>query len=323
MINNYTVATVFGGTGFIGRHIVRALADRGVIVKVATRVPERAFFLKPYGRVGQIVPFACRYDSPESLKRAVQGSDIVVNCVGILFERGKRKTFKRVHVDFAAAVARACSEAGVARLVHLSALGCDKATSKYAASKLEGEGAIFSNFPQASILRPGPVFGTEDRFFNLFAELSRYIPFMPLIGGGRTKMQPVYVGDVSQAAMACLYAAGEGPHADVEGKVFELGGPDVLSMKDIYENVFHYCRRKRLMITIPWPLAKLQAWFLSFMPRPILTPDQVETLRTDCVVSEGAKGFKDLEMRPCSVDGVLPSYLEVYQSGGRLACARD
>lgn len=319
MINNYTVATVFGGTGFIGRQVVRELASRGVIVKVATRVPESAYFLKPFGRVGQIVPFACRYDSPESLAQAVKGSDLVVNCVGILFERGKRRTFRRVHVDQPAAIARACAEAGVLRFVHISSLSCDKPQSAYAKSKLEGEKAVFANFPRATILRPSVVFGSEDRFFNMFAKLSRYLPFLPLIGGGHTKLQPVYVGDVADAVIASLYAVGDEAGGGVEGEVFELGGPEVLSFREVYAKMFVHTGRKRLLVSVPWGLAKVQAWFMRIMPEPLLTADQVETLKTDNVVSKGMKGFADLGILPRSLDSVLPGYLEVYKPGGRLA----
>lgn len=321
MINNYTVATVFGGTGFIGRQIVRELAARGVIVKVATRVPERAYFLKPMGRVGQVVPFACRYDSPDSLAAAVQGADLVVNCVGILYERGKRRTFRKVHVDFPAAIARTCKQAGVLRMVHISSLGCDKAVSAYAQSKLEGERAVLANFPRATILRPSVVFGAEDRFFNMFAKLSRYLPFLPLIGGGRTKLQPVYVGDVADAALASLFAVGDDAGARVEGAVFELGGPEVLTFREVYQKMFVYTGRRRRLVSISWGLAKVQGWFMSIMPEPLLTPDQVETLKTDNVVSPAAKGFSELGIRPRSLASVLPSYLEVYRAGGRLAKA--
>lgn len=321
MINNYTVATVFGGTGFIGRHIVRELAARGVIVKVATRIPERAYFLKPYGRVGQIVPVTCRYDSQDSLAQAVKGSDLVVNCVGILYERGRKRRFKSAHVDFPAAIARACSEEGVLRFVHISSLGCDKAQSAYAKSKLEGEKAVLSNFPRATILRPSVVFGTEDRFFNMFAKLSRYFPFLPLIGGGRTKIQPVYVGDVAEAALTCLYAVGEGGDC-VEGEIFELGGPEVLTFREVYEKLFYHTGRRRCLVRIPWGLAKVQAWFMSFFPDPLLTPDQVETLKTDTVVSSSMKGFEELGVRVHSLDSILPGYLETFRSGGRLAKAR-
>ena len=319
MSRHYQIATVFGGTGFVGRQVVRELALRGVIVKVATRVPERANYLRPCGAVGQIVPFICRYGDAESVAHAVKGSDFVINCVGILFERGKSSTFQKAHVEVPARIAQACAVEGVERFVHVSSLSCDKAQSKYAKSKLEGEKAVLANFPRATILRPSVIFGPDDHFFKMFAELSRYVPCLPLIGGGHTQLQPVYVGDVADAVMACLFTPRVREKHNPEGKIYELGGPEVLTFRQIYEKLFTYTERKRMLVSVPWGMAKVQASFLSLLPSPLLTCDQVETLKSDNVVSPGAYGFETLGLQPKSLDLILPGYLEGYRPGGKLA----
>lgn len=313
MIQKNTIATIFGGTGFLGRQIVRELAARGVTVKIASRIPEKAALLKPCGAVGQIVPIMCNYNDPKSVSEAVRGSDIVINCIGILFERGKKKTFKRIHVDLPALIAKASAQAGVRSLVHISALGCDVSDSKYSKSKLEGEKAVFASFPRAVILRPSVIFGVDDQFFNMFAELARYLPFLPLIGGGKTKLQPVYVGDVADAAIAAIMSQS----SDMAGRVYQLGGPDVLDFKQLYEKMFEYTGRRRCLISVPFVVAKLEGRVLSLLPKPLLTPDQVETLKFDNIVVEGALGFGALGVVPKSLDAILPQYLEIYRKGGR------
>jgi len=312
MARNYKTATVFGGTGFVGRQIVRELAALDIIVKVATRVPERAYFLKPCGAVGQVTGVACDYSDPQSVAGAVRGSDYVVNCIGILAEKGRRNKFKRAHVDTPALIAKTCADEGVARFVHVSALGCDKGTSKYAKSKLEGEQAVFANYPKATILRPSIVFGADDSFFNMFAELSRYLPFLPAIGGGKTLFQPVYVGDVADAALKALAFSGD----TYQGKVYQLGGPEVLSFRALYQKMFEYTGRPRKIVSLPFCVAKFEAFFLQMLPKPLLTPDQVESLKTDNIVEEGALGFVQFDITPHSLDAILPSYLERYRKGG-------
>ncbi|MCB9982962.1 MAG: complex I NDUFA9 subunit family protein [Rhodospirillales bacterium] len=307
------IATVFGGTGFVGRQVVRELAARGVIIKVATRVPERAYFLKPDGAVGQIVPVVCDYADEKSLAAAIAGSDYVINCIGVLFEKGKRQKFQKIHSDLPTAIAGLCAKAGVGRLVHFSALGVDKGTSKYAKTKLEGEKGVLANSPKATILRPSVIFGEDDSFFNMFAEMARYAPALPLIGGGKTKFQPVYVGDVARAVLAAL----EQPQA--QGQIYELGGPDVLNFKEIYERLFRYTGRKRCLVSLPYGLAKVQASFMSVLPQPPLTRDQVESLKTDNVVSPTAQGLADLGVLPTALDVILPTYLKSYRDGGRFA----
>lgn len=307
------VATVFGGTGFLGRQIVRELARVGYTVKVATRVSERAYFLKPAGHVGQIVPFACDYDSAESIAAAVRGSQAVVNCIGILYQRGKRGTFSRAHIDIPARIAAACQREGVTSLLHISALGIESSMAQYARSKMAGEQAILSNFPAATIFRPSVMFGEDDHFFNKFAEMARYLPVLPLIGGGRTKFQPVYVGDVADAAMAAL----RNPAA--RGRVFELGGTEVVSFREIYERLFAHTGRHRCLVKISFRMAKIQAFFLGLLPVPPLTQDQVELLRTDSVVSPGAPELRDLGIEAKSMNLILPRYLSAYRPGGRFA----
>lgn len=311
-INNKT-ATVFGGTGFIGRQIVRELARRGITVKIATRVPERAYFLRTAGTVGQIVPLLCDYSSEESITAAVAGSDYVVNCIGILYERRGSK-FKKAHTQIPFMIAKACAKTGVKRLVHISIPNIEKDTSRYAKTKLEGEKAVQKEFPGASILRPSIVFGPDDDFFNKFAGLIRIMPALPLIGGGKTKFQPVYVGDVADAAIACLMGSEERC-----GKVYELGGPEILSFREIYELLFSYTGKRRALISIPFWVAKIQAFFMEMLPCPLLTRDQVESLKTDYTVSPEALKLEDLGIRATAMELVLPRYLERFRDGGRFA----
>lgn len=311
------IATIFGGTGFLGRYIVRDLARAGYIVKIATRFPESAYFLRTHGTVGQIVPFHCVYQDQDSIDRAVQGSDLVINCVGILFER-RRNTFRRIHVELAQSIAAASARLGVDRLIHVSALGVDRAKSRYAKTKLEGERAVLAAFPRATILRPGVIFGPEDRFFNMFAGLARFLPVLPLIGG-KTRMQPVYVGDVADAVSAVLKLSPHGLDAP-QGCVYELGGPEIVTMREIYTRIFGWTGQARCLLPLAFPLATLNAAVLQLIPpRPLLTPDQVASLKTDSVVSEGASGFAALGIQPTAMGMIVPGYLERFRSGGRFA----
>ncbi|MCB9965417.1 MAG: complex I NDUFA9 subunit family protein [Rhodospirillales bacterium] len=311
MIRYAKTAVVFGGTGFIGRQIVRELARRGVLIKVATRIPESAYFLRPDGTVGQIVPVACDYTS-DSIHSLVKGCDYVVNCIGILYEKGHSK-FQRAHVEIPQRIAEACAAENVAHFVHISALACERSTSRYAKSKRAGEEAVMQAFPQATILRPSVVFGEDDSFFNMFAEMARYLPCLPLIGGGRTKFQPVYVGDVALAVMRALDSK------DTCGKIFELGGPETVTFKEIYTILAQETGRTRMLVPVPMPIAKIQGFFMQMLPHPPLTPDQVESLKTDNVVTAEALTFKDLEIAPTAMEMVLPNYLECYRVGGRFA----
>ena len=309
-LQTYKQACIFGGTGFIGRQLVRQLAKDGYRVKVATRVPERGFFLKTAGQVGQITPVACDYSDEASVRMLVKNCDLVVNCVGILTESGKTR-FETIHTDLPKRIARACATENVEILIHISALGCDKAQSKYAKSKLAGEEAVRAEFPKAVILRPSVVFGAEDNFFNMFAKLSIMLPALPLIGGGETKLQPVYVGDVADAVSACL----NDPQR--LGKTYELGGPQKYSLKDIYNLVFRVTNRRRFLMSVPWGLAKIQGTILGLMPKPLMTADQVETLKTDNVVAPAALSFRDLGIVPTAPEIILPVYLSRFRPGGR------
>lgn len=317
MSSLYRVATIFGGTGFIGRQVVRELAQRGITIKIATRVPERAFFLKTCGTPGQIVPVACRYDDPESIAAAIKGSDYVINCIGLLFEK-RKATFQRAHVEIPAAIARACAENKVERFVHLSALGIENSNSNYAKTKKAGEEAVRAAFPKATILRPSVVFGPEDNFFNKFAALSKIAPFLPLIGGGKTRFQPVYVGDVADAVRAALTLPAL-PSSDPRGKTFELGGPEAVDFKEIYARLFRFTGCSRPLVALSWGLARMQAFFLGMLPTPLLTRDQVELLHSDAVVSENALTFYNLGLVPTAMDVILPTYLERFRPGGRFA----
>jgi len=286
-----------------------------VTVKVATRVPESAYFLKPCGAVGQVVPFACDY-SVEGIAAAVKNSDFVVNCIGVLYERNKRQTFQRIHTDIPERIARQSLRAGVKRLVHLSALACERGTSQYAQSKHDGELAVLNQFHDAVILRPSVVFGENDAFFNMFARMVQILPDfipLPLIGGGKTKFQPVFVGDVADSVMAGLY------QAETSGHIYELGGTETLDFKAIYQRLFDEIHRKQALISIPFWMAKIQAFFMGLLPNPLLTKDQVESLKTDNIVNEGALSLKDLGVNPTAMDSVLPTYLEYYRPGGRFA----
>lgn len=318
-MTNYKTACVFGGSGFIGRHVVRELAKAGYRVKVASRIPESAFFLKPYGMVGQIVPVACRYSDEADIKNVVRGCDVVVNCVGILYER-RKNDFQKVHCDIPAVIAKACTQEGVSRFVHISALGCDTGRSKYAQSKRAGEDALLQNYPKATILRPSVVFGEDDNFFNMFAKLAGVLPFLPLIGGGKTKFQPVYVGDVADAVIKAVQGPAKGENSPL-GQIYELGGPDVVSFKEIYEILFDMTHRRTGLLPIPFPLAKVQGFFMGLLPSPLLTVDQVESLKTDNVVQDGALCLENLGVSPTAMACILPEYLERYRPGGRFSRA--
>jgi NADH dehydrogenase len=303
------VATVFGGSGFIGRYVVKRLAHQGYIVRVAVRDPEGALFLKPNGAVGQIVPLAAPVTNEAAVHRAVEGADLVVNLVGILAESG-RASFKAVHVEGAERVARISAAALVSRLVHLSAIGADPASaSKYGATKGEAEKAVLAAFPKATILRPSVVFGAEDAFFNRFGEMAKFLPFMPVISG-KTRMQPVYVSDVADAVMAALV------REDAQGRAYELGGPQVFTFKEILALILKETQRHRPLIEVPMGVARIQAAVLQHVPGKPLTPDQLAMLSKDNVVASGVLGLADLGITPTPVELVVPGYLARFRPGG-------
>src|SRR5713226_8939382 len=261
-------ATVLGGSGFIGRHIVQRLAAKGLVVAVVSRHAGDAGFLRPQGDVGQIALIDAGLGDEARLAAALAGADAVICSVGILYERG-RQSFEAVHVQGPALLARLAQAAGVKRFVHISALGADiHSPSAYARSKAEGEAAVRAGFPGATILRPSIVFGPEDGFFNRFAVLALYLPTLPLIGGGLTRFQPVYVGDVAAAVVRALESVNS------RGNVYELGGPGIYTFRQLMEFILRETGRRRVLAPIPFPLASLQAFFLQFLPRPMLTPDQ-------------------------------------------------
>ena len=305
------IITVFGGSGFLGRHLVRRLARlENVVVRVPCRHPRRAAFLKPAGDVGRVVPMAVDIFSDQQVAAAVAGADVVINLIGILYESG-RWSFEAVHAEAAGRIARAARAAGAGRLIHVSAIGANKnSVSAYARSKAIGELEVFLAFPEATILRPSIVFGPEDGFFNRFAAMARVSPFLPLIGGGQTRFQPVYVGDVAEAAMVAL-----GDPATC-GRTYELGGPLVYSFRQLMARLLLEIQRPCKLLTIPWWLVRIQAWFLERLPNPMLTRDQVELLRSDNVVGEECRGFAELGIVPSSLDVVLPTYLKRFRPGG-------
>lgn len=304
------VATVFGGSGFIGRHVVQRLANQGFIVRVAGRDTEKAAQLRPLGDVAQVVPVGASVTDEASVARAVAGAEAVVNLVGILFER-RAGDFVRIHVEGAGRVARLAAAAGAARLVHISALGADPGSgSLYARTKGEGEAAVREAFPAATILRPSVVFGPEDHFFNRFGALAALLPVMPVIRGG-TRFQPVYVGDVADAVMAGI------TREDTQGRTYELGGPRVMTMREVLEFVLEHTHRRRLLVPVPDGLATFQARLGELLPTPPLTRDQLILLGKDNVVTEGADGFAALGIEPKAAEAVAPAYLARYRPGGR------
>ncbi|MCG5242274.1 complex I NDUFA9 subunit family protein [Azospirillum doebereinerae] len=308
------VITVFGGSGFIGRHLIRRLAKSGAVVRIATRNPTKAGFLKTAGAVGQIVPFATDVTKDESVARALQGADIAINLIGVLYEQG-RQSFQGAHVESAARIARIASLNGVTRLVHVSALGADASSpASYARSKAAGEQAVLDAFPQATILRPSIVFGPEDQFFNKFAAMAQIAPALPLIGGGKTRFQPVYVGDLADAIVASLDLD------SAKGRTFELGGPRVYSFKELLQLTLKTVQRKRYLLPVPWGAAETLGGVLEKVPvlAPALTRDQVELLKRDNVVSPGAAGFKELGIDTlASCEVIVPTYLARFIVGGR------
>ncbi|MDQ6436213.1 complex I NDUFA9 subunit family protein [Mesorhizobium sp. LHD-90] len=306
--------TVFGGSGFVGRHVVRALAKRGYQVRVACRRPDLAGHLQPLGNVGQIQAVQANVRVRWSVDRAVQDADHVVNLVGILYEAGRQK-FAAVQDFGARAVAEAARSVG-AGLTHGSAIGADAASqSVYAKTKARGEAAVLKTVPDAVIFRPSIVFGPEDGFFNRFANMARFSPVLPLIGGGETKFQPVFVGDVAEAIARSVDGKVEG------GKVYELGGPQVLSFRQCMEEMLEIIDRKRLLVPVPWGVAYMQASILGMLPNPLLTSDQVTLLKSHNVVSEAAekagRSFAGIGIQPQSIASVLPSYLWRYRPAGQ------
>lgn len=315
------LVTVFGGSGFVGRHVVRALVQRGYRVRAAVRRPDLAGHLQPLGTVGQIHAVQANLRYPDSVARAVAGADAVVNAVGILYETGRQR-FDAVQAEGARAVAAAAAHSGIDRVVHISAIGADReGAAAYARTKAAGEAAVLALVPGAVILRPSIVFGAEDSFFNRFAGLARMLPALPLIGGGATRFQPVYVGDVAEAVARALEGGAK------PATVYELGGPDVRTFKELLELVLRETLMNRPLVPLPFALARLQASVLQLLPNPLLTVDQVELLRTDNVVSEAAvaegRTLAGLGIAPRTLAAILPTYLWRFRKGGQFAAAEQ
>jgi NADH dehydrogenase len=312
--NNDTLITIFGGSGFLGRHLVRALARRQYRMRIAVRRPELAGYLQPLGRVGQIHAVQANVRHPGSVEAAVRNADIVINLVGILFERGRQR-FEAVQAFGAEQIALAAAAHG-ARMIHVSAIGADEhSTSAYARTKAKGEKAVLAARPDAVIARPSVMFGAEDDFFNRFGAMARMLPALPLVGGGETRFQPVFVGDVAEA----LARAADGQAKT--GRTYELGGPEVRTFRQLMEYVLEVTERRRLLIPLPFALAKFQAAFLQFLPKPPLTPDQVEMLRSDNVVSAQAEAMgrtlAGLGIDPTAMQVIVPSYLWRFRKTGQ------
>ncbi|WP_434615759.1 complex I NDUFA9 subunit family protein [Tabrizicola sp. M-4] len=317
------LVTIYGGSGFVGRYIARRMAKEGWRVRVAVRRPNDALFVKPYGTVGQVEPVPCNIRDEASVRAVMKGADAVVNCVGILNRSGKN-SFDAVQAEGAARIARIAAEEGVSHLVHLSAIGADAdSPSEYQQTKAAGEKAVLAAFPAAVILRPSIIFGNEDGFFNRFAAMTRFGPVLPVVGAG-TKFQPVYVDDVAQAAvMGATGTAAPG--------IYELGGPDVETFRDLMRQMLQVIRRRRLIVNVPFFAASimggafdlLQAVTLGLFHNGLITRDQVRNLKADNVVSPGAKGLADLGITPTAMGAVLPEYLWRYRPSGQYAAIKE
>ena len=310
------IVTVFGGSGFIGRYAVRKLAKRGWRVRVAVRRPNEAMFLRTAGDVGQVETIQANIRDDASTERAIAGSDAVINLVGILFASGKQ-SFDAVQRDGAERIARYCAAHGIQKLVHVSAIGADAESDiAYQRTKAEAEQAMLRHVPTATILRPSLVFGPEDQFFNRFAGMARMSPVLPLVGGD-TRFQPVYVGDVAEAAVTAL------ENADAQGQIYELGGPEVVTMREVFEIIMEETDRKRAVLPVPMWLAKIQGSVLQLSSKigiaPVLTRDQVEMLEVDNVVADDAKTLDDLGIRGTTLEAILPTYLYRYRASGQYA----
>ncbi|AHM03423.1 NAD-dependent epimerase/dehydratase [Roseibacterium elongatum DSM 19469] len=317
------LVTIFGGSGFVGRYIARRMAREGWRVRVAVRRPNEALFVRPYGAVGQVEPIFANVRDDDSVRAAIHGADVVVNCVGILSERGKNK-FGMIQHHGAARVARIATEEGVTSFVQISAIGADsESNSLYAESKGKGEEAVLEAFPTAIILRPSIVFGPEDEFFNRFAKMTRTGFLLPVVGAS-TRFQPVYVDDVAKAAVKSV-------KGQVEPGIYELGGPDVKTFRELMEQMLEVIRRRRLIVNVPFWIASIMAGVLDtvqmltggLLHNALLTRDQVRNLRRDNVVSEGRMGLSDLGIEPVGMDAVLEDYLWPYRPSGQYSKIKE
>ncbi|QJF52950.1 complex I NDUFA9 subunit family protein [Roseobacter ponti] len=317
------LVTIYGGSGFVGRYITRRMAKAGWRVRVAVRRPNEAIFVKPYGVVGQVEPVLCNVRDDASVAQVMQGADAVVNCVGILAESGKN-SFDAVQAEGAARIARLAAEAGITRMVQISAIGADEnSDSDYARTKAEGEAAVLRHMPDAVILRPSVVFGPEDEFFNRFAGMTRTSPFLPVVGAD-TKFQPVYVDDVAQAAERALTG-------NAAAGIYELGGPEAKTFRDLMQQMLEIIHRRRLIVNIPFFVGRMMGWgfdllqtlSLGLIPNRMITRDQVRNLANDNVVSADQKTFADLGITPTDMGSVLPEYLWRFRPSGQYDAIKE
>ena len=312
MQNNQKIIGIFGAGGFLGKHLMRQLTKLDYRVKVATRNPYLKGYLKPLGNPGQIELFKTNIFNPEDVKQVLKNCDLAINLVGILYETRKQK-FNQIHAQFPNLLSELCNELGIKKLVHVSALGVKEGhPSQYMQSKLQGEKNIQDTFKQSVILRPGIMFGPEDKFFNTFATLAQFSPALPLIGGGKTVFEPIYVGDVAQSIVKSLELNNSKP------SIYELGGANY-SFKELMQILLSEINKKRFLIPIPWGMAKFQSYFLQKLPTPLLTPDQVTMLRYDNVVSGEYKTLKNLKIKPTTIQSILPKYIYRFRSGGEFS----
>jgi len=311
MQNNQKIIGIFGAGGFLGKHLMRQLTKLDYRIKVATRNPFLKGYLKPLGNPGQIELFETNIFDSKHVERVLKNCDIAINLVGILYET-KRQKFSQIHSQFPYLLSNLCNEMGIKNLVHISALGIkEKHPSHYMLSKLQGEKNIKENFKPSVILRPSIVFGPEDKFFNTFASIAQFSPFLPLVGGGKTKFAPIYVGDVAKAIVKALELNNSEP------KIYELGGPENYSFKELLEILLTEIKKKRFLIPIPFGFAKFQSYFLQMMPNPLLTPDQVELLKHNNIVSGDHPTLKDLGITGTTIQSILSKYIYRFRAGGQ------
>lgn len=302
------IAVVFGGSGFLGRYVILELVKKGYHVKIVSRNPDRAKATKVSGTVGQVATVSGNILNEHSIRDCIKGADVVVNLVGILFEKG-RQTFTAIHSKAPENIARISAELNVKKLVHVSALSVDKNTkSKYLRTKVNGENAVLAAFPNATIIRPSIIFGFEDDFFNKFAKMLSISPFLPAIGGGKTKFQPVYVVDVAQII------AGVADDKKYDGSIIEVGGPNVLNFKELLELVNKYTDKNALIISVPYFIANFIGIFSRLFPKPLITNDQITMLKIDNIVEEESTIFTSLAIEPTPVEHIVPEYLRVYRN---------
>ena len=311
MQNNQKIIAIFGAGGFVGKHLIRQLTNLDYRVKVATRNPFLKGYLKPLGNPGQIELFKTNIFNPENVKQVLKNCDLVINLVGILYETKKQK-FNQIHSQFPYLLSNLCNELKIKNLIHISALGVrERHISQYMQSKLQGEKNIQNIFKPSVILRPSVVFGPEDKFFNTFASLAQFSPVLPLLGGGKTKFAPIYVGDVAKAIVKALELNNSEP------QIYELGGPENYSFKELMEILLSEIKKKRFLMSIPFGIAKFQSYFLQMMPNPLLTPDQVEILKYNNIVSGDYPTLKDLGISGTAIQSILPKYIYRFRTGGQ------